>query len=281
MPRLGLLLAALALAACGPSTPDLTADQAWDGYRAAVEAGDGDRAVKVLEAAAEAGDWGAMGQLAAIYERGYVRTPYEGQGTTQQNLPVSASRRKAEFARARFEAARDRAAAEGDPGALYQTADAIVQRDRPGGTEVGNTEPLRDPAAHDSAAAIYRQLVDSDLPRLSLAMLASALGDSAAYRRHIDEAVEAGEPRACSFKLWFSGRPKPDLSTLRGRADYYDHVLDCDSSDEARDHVAGDVRALHEQIALGNAASVVALDSLRRLGLFERHPWLEDPSRDA
>ena len=257
----------------GPAQPELSADHAWAEYRAAVTAGDGDRAVAMLEAAADAGDWGALGELVQTYERGYLRTSTDSAGTDYRTLPVSASPLRARHARARYADALDRARADGDPHALYRIAGQLLQPHGPPTVVPGEMPTQVDSAARDSADALYRQIVDADLPRMSLAMLALALGDSAAYVRHIDEAVAAGESNACTFKLWFT-HGQPDLATLRGRVAHYDRVLACDPGGEASDYVADDVRALHEQIALGNAGAVVALDSLRALGLFERHPRL-------
>ena len=280
MPRLGLLLVALAFAACQSSPPPaLSHEQIRDELQAAMEDGDGDRAIEVLETAAEAGEWGAYGRLAEAYSRGYIQTFVDG-SVQPLMVQVPLSPRMAEMARLRHEAGRERAMEEGDPYALFQFATHILYPSLPMGALVSGGDPPSQ-SARDSAAVIYRRIADSDLPRLVVARLAKAVGDSVGHVRHIDEAIAAGERGACTHKLWLSSGPRPNLSTLQGRAAYYDDLLDCDSGDEAREHISRDIRALHEQIALGNPESVVALDSLRHLGLFERHPWLNDLSADA
>ncbi|MEM0962249.1 MAG: hypothetical protein AAGK21_06920, partial [Bacteroidota bacterium] len=105
-----------------------------------------------------------------------------------------------------------------------------------------------------------------------LAWIAKGLGDDDAFARHIDEGVAAGEPQACTFQLWFTS-DGPDLSSTQGYVDYYDRVIACDPG-EGFHHVADSISNLVEEIGRGNEAAVVAVDSLRLLGVFDRHPQL-------
>ena len=271
MPKALVLL--LALAACTPTPRSADAIQA--DMDAAHAAGDGDRAFALLKEAAATGELYPLGELATARERGYLRLRLTD--GTVINHPVRSLPGQAALTRRAFERALAAGAHSGQPQALLDAAQHLV-----GDVITVNGEVQDDlsPAVRDSARAIYRRIAGADVPQLALALLARRLGDEDAYRQHLDAAVAAAEPQACTFRLWFSGT-RHDLSTPAGYADYLDAVEACPRAPDAPDPAAEDLGKLAALIRDGNEATVAFVEGLRDEGVFERHPRLEaflDPS---
>lgn len=254
----------VALSGCGPSYADLSDADLDEATELAIEAGDWDRAFTLQEEAAERGDVGALRALAVAHERGYVRIP-AGPDRPQEYRRVWSLPGQAARMRERYEQALADGARAGEPEALLLVAQSFA-----GQRQIvnGEMEPLPE-ADRDSALAIYRQIADADLPRMSLALLAKGLGDDEAYRRHVDAAVAAREPNACTFKVWFTGT-KRDLSTPTGFAEYVDALDGC-GDPEATEHAADRLRPLAENVAAEAAEAAASRGEARQaLRLYKR-----------
>lgn len=266
-----LLLALLAVVACAPEPSGLSPDQTRDAFDAALEAGETDAALDMLRDAAPT-DLMAHAMLGEAYQRGYlsIRDTLGGPDT---NFPIRAWPGQAALEGWRFERHVDRAARVGEPFALLVVAWRIIEPH-----EILNgefVEPDLTPAQRDSAKAIYRQLVDTDVDRFRLGLLAQSLGDTVAHRRHIAEAAAQGDPTACTFMVWFlESDPQTTTAHTEGMALYFDRVADCRPGHPIPYRAADSLRDLQAQIDLGNPASIAVLDSLRQLGVFDRHPEL-------
>ncbi|MEM1118562.1 MAG: hypothetical protein AAGJ11_18795 [Bacteroidota bacterium] len=263
MPRLLLLALATTLAACGPSASGLDPQAAVEAADTAIAAHDADRALALLTEAAGAGHLEAMRRVAEAHERGYIRTPYE-QGETSANLAVTTWPGRAAVARYRYASALASRAEAGEPGALLVAAlelkGSLTRRN-------GTWEADMTPVERDSLAALHARLDAMDVDRLPLWSIAVALADTAAARRHLDEAVEAAEPRACDIRTWFGSSVGRDLSTARGLASYYDALASCPKEGLVEDALA----PLAENVRAGIPEAVALADSLRDLGVFDRH----------
>ena len=266
-----LLVVVLSLAACGPAPSGLSPEDAHLAYREALLDGDGDRALALLNEAAEAGHLGALQTLADARERGYLTTPYDADRKGMAaHVPIRSFPGQAAAARRAYERARDAAARDGDPNAMRSAAFAVLGAD----TFIeGRLDADPTPAQVDSATVLYERLLDSDLPRLQLAMLAKAIGRGDAYVRHVDEAAAAGEPMGCTFKIWMTG-DQPKRSGTAGVAETMERAIACDPDGAGFEYAVDAVRTLRAEIGRGNEAAVVALDSLHALGVFDRHPRL-------
>ena len=272
MTRLVLAALAVFVAGCGPAPSGLSPADTSEAVDHAVRRGDTDRAVALLRASADAGDYHAYGRLADAYGRGYF-TARDAVGAPERNVAFRTWPWQAALARRAYVRGRDRAARAGDPVALLDVATSYGDaRQIVGGQLVASDLT---PAQRDSAEAIYALLVDTDVPRLRLALLAKDLGRDDAYRQHVGEAVAAREPNACAFQIWFSdAAPRVSLRHTAGLAAYLDRVRACAPEAPPPAEAVQQMEALREQVVLGNPAAAVALDSLRQLGVFERHPRL-------
>lgn len=261
-------LSFLVLAGCsaGSSGPvDLRAD-----YAQALHDGDRDRALDVLDAAADAGDLGALRELAEVRSQGYLSVPYDQGGGGR--LTVASLPGEAMWTAWRYRRARDRGAEAGDPEALLAVAEEqagdLVMR---GGVRVRTLSGSR----RDSVAVLYRRLLETNVSRLRLARLARHLDDEEAYIQLVDAAVAGREPDACSYKLYLTGTRR-DLSTPAGLARFVDDAEACPRVPGDADHAAEQIGALVAQVRSGNDGARVLLDSLRVEGVFERHPRLAE-----
>ena len=273
LPRLGLVLAVLALAGCGPSEmpPEMTPERALAAYESALDAGDPERAVDLLEMAADGGDLHALRALADAYDQGYVRGLRYRRGSLT-NFPIRTSPNKATRTRWRYERALRRGAEQGDPESLFAAAQALLERDFEGGEWHDPT-----PADRDSAAALLRRLDALGADPLRRAVLAKQLDDGAGYRRRLAEAQEAGDPQACVWLFWDESRADAFSAAHTARSvDRHEacRALAPRDQRDRYDHAGRLVGTLHDEAAGGNAAAGALLDSLSRLGVFERHPRL-------
>ena len=265
-----VLAAALALAACGPSPSGLSPEAAYEAHHDALLDGDAVGALALLKEAAEADHLGALETLADARERGYMRAPFDARRKAGTNVAVYSLPGQAEAARERFEAVRDAQARAGDPEAMRSAAFHVLGSD----TFIdGRLAADATPAQLDSAAVLYERLLSTDLPRVQLALLAKALGRDDAYDRHVDEAAAAGEPQGCTCKLYMTD-DRPDFSGSAGLALLIDRAMACAPEGPGVEIAARPVRTLLDETGRGNAAARVTLDTLRRLGVFERHPRL-------
>ena len=271
MSRLALL-ALLAVAACSPTRSDLAPEAAYDAHHAALLDGDADRALSLLDEAADAGHLGALVQLARAHQRGYLVTPYDAERKAAAHLPIHATRWQTGRTLRRYERVLRDSVRVGSHDALFLLADRLVAP-KPVDGEWAMPE-----ADRDSAAAIYAALAAQGADPFRLAFLADRLGDEAAYLRHLDAATDAGNPQACALRVQHRrGRHAP--FTAARLAEQIDALEACRARAPESDRGAytyGDelVVDLAAQAGRGNAASVATLDSLRQRGVFERHPRL-------
>ncbi|MEM6286265.1 MAG: hypothetical protein AAF845_03825 [Bacteroidota bacterium] len=265
MSRLLLIALAATLAACEPSASGLDPDDAVEAADTALADQDTDRALDLLAEAADAGHLGAMRRLADAYERGHIQAPRQ-RGTRASHLAVTASPEQAALARSRYAdtlAARTEA---GDPEALLAAAlDLTGTLTRTDSTWAAEMTP----AERDSLAGLHSRLDAMDVDRMPLGSVAVALGDTAAARRHLDEAVAAAEPNACLYGIMFSRDP-PDLVTACGLAAHYDALAACPEEGLVEETAEGHLRS----VRTGVPDAVALADSLRSLGVFDRHPRL-------
>ena len=270
MTRLAFFLALALLAACAPRPSGLSPDAAFRASLQATERGDVPQALALLREAADAGHLDALALRAQATRRGYLRTGY-GQGYRKGVLPANHAflvlPGEPEEAERAYRRALHAAAASDDPDALFTAAFALTESQWTG------SEWTVSATARDSARTIYRRLVAAGADPGRLAALAWTLDDHAAHRRHLDDAVQAGDGQACWRRLWTEKRP---LATAAGFADFVDDAEACPPPPPGPDPVADDVRALAGHARSGNAAAVALLDSVRQSGVFERHPRLAE-----
>ncbi|PAP77958.1 hypothetical protein [Rubrivirga marina] len=272
------ILCLLLLAACRPAPSGLTPHEAALAHLDALRAGDADRALALLDEAAEAGHLEALHILAHAHGRGYLQTPYDSVQKSTSHLPIFSTRWEAGRALRRFERALRDSVRAGSVEAQFLVADRLLGTRRIPGA--------RDEVDPDSARALYHTLAARDADPLRLAFLANRLGDDEAYLAHLDDAAEAGDPNACVFRYWrrrdrdarFSAagvaREIDALEACRARALEAHHDAEMFTSGE---RVVGDLAA---QAREGNAEATATLDSLRATGVFDRHPRLA-PLADA
>lgn len=261
-----LLAAGVAVIQWGytPGTPPLFAEMPEEA-REALER-EGPRAMhRTLRALAEQGDFGATQTLAMVYRRGYLQTSADG---TRRHHPVFVWPGQADQWQQRYETMRDHLAAEGDPAALFAVAGALERATYRDGEWVQPTE-----AARDSALAIRERLSAENNPQAWMALGLRLRHSDPARSDSLLALAEAADVNGACF--WRT-LPEPGAwYTAAGINAYADEAADCADPTDPESDVLGrivrDLRAEHER---GNPASVVVLDSLRALGLFERHPRL-------
>ncbi len=266
-----LLPLLVVLAACAPAS-DLDPDQAFAQAEDAIRDHDAEAAHALLADAARRDHIPSLQLLLRSYDRGF-EVPGEWEGTRPVTLPVETWPGQPAVTGFRYVRAVSRGARAGDPNALLLVAlDDFRETRVVGGTVV---PPVLTPAHRRAATSTYRGLVDADVDRFELARLAQALGDDGAHRRHVAEAAAQGHPMACTFKVWFhEDDPQTTLSHTVGLTRYLDRVDACVPNQPLPPEALYPLHALRTQIDLGNPAAAVALDSLRQLGVFERHPEL-------
>ena len=271
MSRLFLLPLALAVGACS-SASGLEPEAAVEAAHAAAANGEPRRALALLDEAAADGDLDALRLRAEVLERGYFRVPVGYvRGQTQTNVAFWAAPWRPGQARRAFDRALRDGADAGDPDALFALADALADRQFVDGEWVDGDR--------DSARAVYRRLEADGADDLRLAFLAQRLDDDAGWRAHLEAAADAGKAQACIF-LTYAGSAGSPFTAAR-LADQIDTFSACreragpgDPGPQFFDVADHSVRSLAEAARAGNAASVATLDSLRQLGVFERHPHL-------
>ncbi len=268
-----LLALALVLSACRPSPPAAPPADLRAAVQAQLAAGDADGALRMLRDHAPH-HLAAHAMLSEAYQDGYVRLP-DSLGGMGVNVAIQTWPGQASLEAWRFERHLTRAAEAGEPDALLMTARKGFESIRMVDGRMVPAE-LR-PSQRDSMRAVYRQVANADVDPLHLGLLARALGDTAAYRRHLTEAAALGDPTACTFKVWFEEEgTQTTTSHTRGLALYYDRVAACRPGHPIPPAAARPLRELRAQIDLGNPAATVTLDSLHHLGVFERHPELAE-----
>ncbi|WP_412062606.1 hypothetical protein [Rubrivirga sp. IMCC45206] len=284
-----LLLAALLAGCSWPLSPDTpiplgtpigTHGDGPEGYAEALEAGDADTALALLQDAAAHGDLDALGWLSDAYGRGYLQAGWREGGSV--HLPIRTMPWSGPITQARYVDTVRRRADAGDADALFRLADGYLVRQHIDGEWRYPTGGL------DSARAIYDRLdarVDDD-QRLRLAFLAQRLDDDGAYRAHLDAAADAGDPQACVFRFWAESRDTPPGAAVTVAAE-----IDVTEACRARalasgfaesaplfDYSGRVLASLREQARIGNPAATTTLDSLHALGVFDRHAHLAVPA---
>ena len=264
-------LVALAVA-CGVEPSGLSPDAAYAAGVAAIEAGDADRALALLDEAAGAGHLDAHRKLIGAYEHGSLRA--SGRAGADW-LPVHSSEHRAERYQSTYARFMGDAVRAGDPDAIRQATKDVL------GLRLSVTdreqlpEPIRglwDDVDLDSARALYRLVADvPSASQIDLAVIARALGDDAAFHRHLDRAIAGGEPEACVYKVQARYGP-PDFRSAAGLKANYDRMADCHPANEPRG--SGFLDNIRQSAARGSARSAEVLDSLEALGLYERYPQL-------
>ncbi len=270
------LLAALAalVAGCGAAPSGLSPDDAFQSAMTAADSGDVRRALALLDEAAEAGHVEALAVRARAYGRGYLRTDYgrgHQRGVIPSNLSLLVLPGQARAAEDDYQQALAEGARAGDEDVLFRLADKLLDRQF--------AEGVWREGDQDSARAVYRRLSAQGAAPLRLAFLAKRLDDDPAYDAHLDAAAAAGDPHACLFQMYRS-HGQAEMFSARRVAASIDHVESCRAaSPAARDskrlaYADSTLSSLANQARRGNAEAHVVLDSLRTLGVFERHPRL-------
>lgn len=253
-----VVLVLLALAACAPEPSGLTPEEAYAAAERAIREHDAETAHALLAEAAAQDHLPSLLRLMQGYERGLV-VPGEFDGTLPVTLPLDRWPGQSLVTGFRAVRATSRGVRAGDPVARSHHA---IQLALDG-----------DPAHRAQAERIYRDLRDAAAPPYEVIQLAALLGHDADRERLTRQSAAGGHPRGCADLLFFV--EPSDRSTTAGLAAHLDRALACSPDGPAADHARQSVETLGAERARGNAAAAVALDSLRLLGVFERHPGLE------
>ncbi|OZC02126.1 hypothetical protein [Rubricoccus marinus] len=267
--RFLLLLLPLTLVACADPRPAEPLDAFRASYDDALAAGDVERAIKIVEARAKTGDVGAIGHLASIYDEGQVRAPSKpwklGEPMRVRTWPG-----QARLWRARYERERDRQARAGDPDALFYAAQDLAFDDGP----IDSPSPEVQ-AKRDSAHAIRQRLIAQGH---TMALFSEAMnhsrGDSVRRDSLLAAAEAAGSFEACAWRAHFS---TPNAYTAEAIASHVDRAEACRpllGSREGHTFAESTLRSLRQGADNGTPEAITTLDSLRALGVFERHPHL-------
>jgi len=256
--------ASATLLACGRS--GLPPGDAFQAHYKALADGDTHRALALLEDAAESGHLDALATLAEARHRGYLRSPSESAATF---IPIVTFPWQAPLAARRLDRALRAGVEAGNETARFFAAEHLLDKRFVDGEWVSSE------ADRDSARALYRSLADDGADPFRLAFLAQRLQDKDAYFHYLNAAAESGNPSACSLLFWPKTRShKPDADALAERIDEVEacrqRVPEADRDQPSFDFAANTVRAL---VAAGTEMAPV-VDSLRALGVFERHPRL-------
>lgn len=259
-----LLFALLAVAACAPQPSGLSPDDAFEAAQQAIRNRDAETAHALLAEAAKQDHLRSLALLTQSYGQspapGFA-VPGEGAGSEPVLLPIEGGRARAVTTGLRFVRAINRGVRDGDPLALRYHA-----------TKLAFDE---DPERRREAEQIYRDLLDSDLPASDLYHLAMVVGTDAERQRLTHLAAAEGDAQACAFSVWFyEDEPQSSWSHTAAIARYLDRLGACAPDRPIPSEAFGPIRDLRAQLDLGNPDSIIALDSLRQLGVFERHPEL-------
>ncbi len=250
-----LAVTAFVLASCRPDLPARTAALEAD---TAAARGETWHALRLYRVAASQGDLDALQTLANAYQQGYVRA---NTGSPARHFPFLTLPGQGQRWRARYEQARDDRARSGDPAALLRMADDLT-----------HWNPDATDADRDSARAIRQRLVDADYPPALLARALSIRDDESSRDQMLRRAEAAGSAQACYLRVLFR---HSRMVTAAETAAYID-------DNEACPPIPGEhptpgewiVRNLLDGQNRGEAWATAHLDSLRALGVFERHPQL-------
>lgn len=257
-----LLLLPLALAAC---SPDLSPEAARDLAAEAEASGDARGALRAYKAAAKGGDLEALNIIANAYRDGYVRAQTTSASDGATFLPIMTWPGQGDRWQARYSRERDDAARSGDPAAWMRVADDLT---------VWNREETT--ADRDSAKAIRQRLVDEGYHGALLHTAFQMMRDD--RERAIAllvRAEAAGSPQACHVRQMFE-RAGTSIVTASQWSDEIDRLESCPALGTTRPYGAAKVIGnLREAEARGESNATAHLDSLRALGVFERHPHLD------
>ncbi|MEM6327746.1 MAG: hypothetical protein AAF791_11570 [Bacteroidota bacterium] len=264
-----LALLVFSLTACSDPGVGLSADAAYRAADEAADAGEARRALALYESAADRGHLDAMEALANAHRDGYVRSTTGGPFTALFPLPW-----EGDHAARHWQDRLDRAETEGirteDAAVMYRVANRLRRSDVP--------------AERDSADALVATLLERDDPHtqlmhaLRIRMDAPTKSDSLLAR-----AEAGGSYAACTLRLTYSwvdsGAPPPDASAARA-ARHIDQAEACppvpaSAPDDYQTVAERLVSSLRETATEGDTRAVAQLDSLRLLGVFERHPHLD------
>ena len=259
----------VSLTACAPA-PETDPEQAYARAEQAIRDHDAEAALALLADAARQDHVPSLKLLLDGYDRGFW-VPDEWNGTQPVRLPVDARPGQHAMTVLRLRRAVSRGARAGNPDALLEVAHTRLLKyalSRDDGDPHASVQVLL-----DSARVAYRRADDAGADGLRLAMLARTLGDDPSYRRHLAAAAADGDPTACMLQVWFhEDDPQTTTSHMAGVARYFDRIDACAPDRPLPAEALRPLRDLRAQLDLGNPAASVALDSLRQLGVFERHP---------
>lgn len=272
--KYALILLGLGLAACHSPAPGLSAETLRQRADSLALAGAPGVALRYLEAAADQGDLEAFARLAAAHDRGYLRIPTDPNsphGT--QHVAIWSFPWQAGRWRSAYEQARDEQAREGDHTALLRLADDLAVPS----LWLRRPDALPDP---DSARAIRQRLIreGSGPAMVHEALRLHSNGDRDGADALLVRAAEAGQPQACELRVAFRtqpGLPSRDDASAQAAATLIDALEACPSR---RSESGGTriVAGLKRGQRSGATQAGAQLDSLRALGVFERHPHLAD-----
>ncbi|MEM1055908.1 MAG: hypothetical protein AAGI52_10305 [Bacteroidota bacterium] len=279
--RLPLAALALVLAAC---TPDLSLDEALDAAAAAEARAEPREAIRYYKLAADQGDLGAIKTVAASYRDGYLRAkgpdrPVHAGEETSSFMPLLVLPGQASHWQRRYERERDGRALAGDPSAWMRVAEDLTVWNR-----------NETPADADSALAIRERLVREGYhPAILQKALSVFREDREAGLELFHQAEAAGSPGACQlratwlhYQVGIESPAKPDPSA-NATAQFIDALEACPPVETGPDEPERGARlvanlakaAASPSDTFGSADDAVAsLDSLRALGVFDRHPRL-------
>ena len=225
--------------------------------------GDARGALRAYKAAANGGDLEALNIVADAYRDGYVRaqTASAEQGVTF--LPILTWPGQGDRWQARYKRERDEAAQAGDPVAWMRVAQDLTF-----GKETR--------ANRDSAQAIRQRLVDADYGPALIHAAMSSWGDNPARSDSLLRRAEgAGNAQACHIRVtWGNIARTPEELDISAEATaaYIDALEACPPLPTDGPQGGAMVVEKIRRSTLPNAAA--HLDSLRALGVFDRHPRL-------
>ena len=249
----------LALAAC---TPDLSPEAARDAALEAEAAGDARTAVRYYKAAANGGDLDAMRTLAHAYEDGYLRVHSSSHAT---HLPIFTFPGQGRRWRQRYERERNALTFGGDPEAMLRLANDL---------EYGRRHT---PATKDSARAIRQRLVANEYPPALIEEALNRDHESPATRDSLLARAEAlGSGQACLLRLVLAhARENAERQRPPTAAETAAHIDDVEACPAlpGKQPYGGEVLVRNLRRA-DTPEAAATLDSLRALGVFERHPRL-------
>lgn len=251
----------LLLVGCAATPTGLDLDIAYERAQQAIRAGDGETAHALLAEAAGHDHLPSLAALLMAYADHGFAVPGAWTGTEQVTLPVRVEPARQAVTGFRFVRAISRGVRRGDPMALrYHAMDLAA-----GGSAEDRAEAER----------IYRHLLTTDLPARELFALSLRFDAIADQPRLARLAAAEGDPLACTFQVWLQeDDPQTTWSHTAGVARYLDRVGACAPDRPIPAEAVSILRDLQAQLASGAPAAAVAMDSLRTLGVFDRHPEL-------